>query len=560
MTSLLHPRRLSHRALCAILAALMLVSPTPLLAQQPAAATSAGSALDASFILPDACAVIVCRPAQILSSPFAQLMPTEILQAAMMKQTGLDPLAAEQVVLSITPPMAGPPSFSLHSKFSGPVAFKSEVIPMPLNEEQIDGKRLLRNAADPTAPSFYFPDASTLVAANQPAITALTSASRAEPAGVAKTFIAADRGDDLMAMIDIATLRPLIGMGLAQAPIPPQFAEFAQIPNLVKTLALRVNLSHAAPSELVAIANSEADAAALEGLFTKAKQIMASQQAAQTQQLLASDDPIEQATGRYSERMAKHWDEQMQLQREGAKITLFRIDPSQGEAHQLVYVAVIGVLVALLLPAIQAARSAARRNSSMNNIKQILLGMLNYESARASYPAQANFSSEGKPLLSWRVHLLPFMEQQALYRQFHLDEPWDSDHNKALISQMPEVYLDPASKHTPPDGLTNYLAPSGPTALMNGSDKGTNIRAITDGTSNTIAVVQVSDERAVPWTKPEDWSFDAVAPVAGLGGLSPNVFLAGFCDGHVTAIAMTLDPTVLRALTTTAGGEVVNAP
>jgi hypothetical protein len=557
MTSLLHPRRLSHRALRAVLAALMLISPTPMLAQQPIAAAPAASALDASFILPDACAVIVCRPSQILSAPFAQLMPTEILQAAMMKETGLDPMAAQQVVLSITPPMAGPPSFSLHSKFSGPVAFKSEVFPMPLNEEQLGGKRLLRNAADPTAPSFYFPDASTLVAANQPAITALISASRAEAGPFAKTFIAADQGDDLMAMVDVATLRPLIGMGLAQAPIPPQFAEFAQVPNLVKTLVLRVNLSHAAPSELVAIANSEADAASLEGLFAKAKQIMASQQAAQTQQLLASEDPIEQATGRYSQRMAKHWDEQVQIDRDGAKITLFRIDPSQGEAHQLVYVAVIGVLVALLLPAIQAARMAARRTQSMNNLKMIMLSMLNYESALGAYPTQAKYSADGKPLLSWRVLVLPFIEENALYQQFHLDEPWDSEHNKALIPLMPAVFLDPASKHTTADGLTNYLASSGPGALMNGTSAGTPIRTITDGTSNTIAVVQVSDERAVPWTKPEDWSADAPNPVAGLGGLSPNIFLAGFCDGHVMAVAQTLDPTVLRSLTTIAGGEAV---
>jgi hypothetical protein len=559
MTSLLQVRRPSHRALCALLAALMIISPTPMLAQQPAAATSDGSALDASFVLPDACAVIVCRPAQIFSAPFAQLMPTEILQAAMVKETGLDPLNAQQVILSITPPMAGPPAFSLHSKFSGPVTFKSEVFPMPLNEEQLGGKRLLRNAADPTAPSFYFPDASTLVAANQPAITALTSTSRAEPAGLAKTFIAADRGDDLMAMIDIATLRPLIGMGLSQAPIPPQFAEFAQIPNLVKTLALRVNLSHAAPSELVAIANSEADAAALEGLFAKAKQIMASQQAAQTQQLLASDDPIEQATGRYSERMAKHWDEQMQLQRDGAKITLFHIDGSQGQSNQLVSIAVIGVLVGLLLPAIQAARQAARRNSSMNNLKQIMLSMLNYESAYGNYPPQAKYSADGKPLLSWRVLVLPFIEENALYQQFRLDEPWDSEHNKALIPLMPAVFLDPASTHAAAEGLTNYLASSGPGALINGTPQGAKMATLRDGTSNTIAVVQVNDEHAVPWTKPDDFSPDAANPTAGLG-ITPQGFLAAFCDGHIRLIDPMTDGDAFKAMLTTAGGEVTPTP
>ena len=128
----------------------------------------------------------------------------------------------------------------------------------------------------------------------------------------------------------------------------------------------------------------------------------------------------------------------------------------------LTMTAVSGILVALLLPGGASRREAARRSQSMNNMKNIMLALLNYESARKAFPAHANYSADGKPFLSWRVHVLPFnLEQQALYDQFHLDEPWDSEHNKTLIARMPEFYLDPSSGRLPAEGRTALLGREG---------------------------------------------------------------------------------------------------
>ncbi|MCL4191413.1 MAG: DUF1559 domain-containing protein, partial [Thermoguttaceae bacterium] len=126
-----------------------------------------------------------------------------------------------------------------------------------------------------------------------------------------------------------------------------------------------------------------------------------------------------------------------------------RLDLFSTKGQPAMQTATIGVLVALLLPAVQAAREAARRSQSMNNLKQIGLAMHNYYDSYRTLPAQANYDPQGKPLLSWRVQLLPFLEQQALYAQFHQDEPWDSAHNKTLIDKMPPVYRSASSKSPP---------------------------------------------------------------------------------------------------------------
>jgi len=112
----------------------------------------------------------------------------------------------------------------------------------------------------------------------------------------------------------------------------------------------------------------------------------------------------------------------------------------------LVVIAIIGVLVALLLPAVQAAREAGRRNAAANELKQIAIAMHNYHDTNKHFPARTIRDAEGKALLSWRVAVLPYIDQIDLYNQFHLDEAWDSPHNKSLIGKMPSLFADPNPK------------------------------------------------------------------------------------------------------------------
>lgn len=214
------------------------------------------------------------------------------------------------------------------------------------------------------------------------------------------------------------------------------------------------------------------------------------------------------------------------------------------------------VMVALLLPAVQAARDAARRTASLNNLKQLALCWHIYHDSHRAFPSDI-YSEDGKPLLSWRVKILPYLEERALYEQFHLDEPWDSPHNKPLLAHMPNVFHQPQSINRPQDGVTRYLAPSGDDAILNGDKKST-IAMVRDGTSNTIMLVTVPDEAAVPWTKPEDFDASTQNLHDALLPAGTRQFQAAFCDGSVRNIAASVSEMVLRAVITPRGGEVVN--
>jgi hypothetical protein len=191
-------------------------------------------------------------------------------------------------------------------------------------------------------------------------------------------------------------------------------------------------------------------------------------------------------------------------------------------------------------------------------MKDILLAMHKYIGSNGRLPAAASFGKDGKPLLSWRVHLLPFLGQGDLYKEFRLDEPWDSAHNKKLLARMPEVYRSFNVKLNR-EGKTVFVLPVGPQTAFSGGPKGPRFsQDFPDGTSNTVLVVTADDAHAVPWTRPEDLRFDPERPNAGLARY-PDGYLVGMADGSVRFLSATVDPKKLLPVFTPSGGEVVPA-
>ncbi|HND56788.1 MAG TPA: DUF1559 domain-containing protein, partial [Pirellulaceae bacterium] len=204
-----------------------------------------------------------------------------------------------------------------------------------------------------------------------------------------------------------------------------------------------------------------------------------------------------------------------------------------------------------------AARRSAARTNAMNNLRQIALAMHNYHDVYRKFPPAASRGKDGRPLLSWRVHVLPFLEQGPLYEKFKLDEPWDSAHNKTLIEKMPRVYAAPGHERLAATGKTVYVVPTGEKAVFSDKD-GMSIAKITDGTSNTLMTVQVPASRAVIWTQPADWEYDVKNVLDRLVEDGEQGFLAGLCDGSVRFISRSIDPKTLLKLLQANDGQVID--
>lgn len=198
------------------------------------------------------------------------------------------------------------------------------------------------------------------------------------------------------------------------------------------------------------------------------------------------------------------------------------------------------------------AEQAAIQEDVINQLKTIGLALHHYYDVNKSLPAPAILSPKGNLLLSWRVAILPYLNEQALYNEFDLTQPWDSKKNLPLVDKMPAVFKSALSRA--PAGTTVYLTPRGESTAFSGP-YGINFRRIIDGTSNTIAVVEAADDLATPWTKPGDWPFNPGAPAAALGGHFPGTIFTLFCDGSVHTLENSIDKDVLRALFTCSGRE-----
>ena len=255
--------------------------------------------------------------------------------------------------------------------------------------------------------------------------------------------------------------------------------------------------------------------------------------------------------------MLDEWLADLPLKREGAELTTSVTTSSAGGA----YVGLAPVAVGLLLPAVQKVREAAARVADSNNLKQIGLAFHVYHDHFGKMPAAAWGQGPGgqpaaKPGLSWRVALLPYLEQDNLYRQFKLDEPWDSDHNKKLVPLMPKVYLSLNAPLTVP-GVTYYKVFVGGGAAFDPDPKKVrHFELFTDGVSNTVLVAEGGEP--VPWTKPDDFAFDPKGPLPDLSRAGRRVISVLMADGSVRTVDLDrVSEKTLKLVIQAADGQVI---
>jgi hypothetical protein len=206
-------------------------------------------------------------------------------------------------------------------------------------------------------------------------------------------------------------------------------------------------------------------------------------------------------------------------------------------------------------------RESAPRAQCINNQKQLLLALHNYHEAYNAFPPAYIADATGKPMHSWRVLILPYLEQDALYNEYDFDEPWNGPNNIKLLDKMPVVFACPTGPY--PTKLTSYVAIRGPGTIFPGRSW-TRVEDMTDGTGDTLMLVEAVNAQ-VPWSVPQDldvrtMSFRINDPKCpSISSKHPGGANVSCADGSCRFLRESISPGNVRALMTIAGGEGITA-
>lgn len=479
-----------------------------------------------------------------------ELWPWEVLDIAAKEQFGIQLDQIEAIDGMVLMPSPDPEfGLSIRTKVPFDIAALSDQILTPVEQGAKDSQIRFRDFSENPLMRVMQREPQRVLLGTQGALRRMTS-SRLQPGG---EFIGLVQNSPAMfkMAVNFESLRDLVSAFVLteENQIPPELSEeMEQIIDLTDNVLVEL-YRDPANALRASLGTSGADKTELlsKSLLRIRRQLTELVMEQSTQEMEFDDSvsvEMKQAMTSYMNRIRKYIDNESMWSIQEDRVVM------QFESSMLVNYQIIGVLSGLLLPAVQAARESARQMQSSNNLKQIMLAMHNFHDANGRFPAQAIAQGDGKPLLSWRVAILPYLGEQALYNQFHLDEPWDSPHNIELLEQMPKFFRNPSNP--PSAGMTTYLVPMGKGVGL--SSEGLKMQEITDGTSNTLAVLDVDPQFGVPWTKPDDLDIRQNEVLDWLRAEGSN---AGFFDASVRLIDLEIDTEVLEALMTRAGGEII---
>ncbi len=497
----------------------------------------------------------------ILKHLYDALLPIEVADVEVREKIGIGLTEIQRIRFIVTPPgPSGAPTIGGVVDLAGEINVKEKLAAGTLGVEEVpgpDNKPMMMLRINGSPPWFMRQTGpkQVIMGMTPPSVIQLSSGTASGGTGRINELVAENKTASLLNVIAaIEPVRPMLIQAVnanaskVQETLPPQFHDVLQIPEWLDSISIRSALANNELETKVSIQMiDDASAIKMHNLMTRGVEFGFQMVQQSMKQRPEGSAAAQTALSRYFARLEKGLNE-MVPPVDGKEIAMtMKGTQSIGST---------GILVGLLLPAIQASREAARRMSGANNLKQIGLALHNYHDAFKKFPPRYSVDAQGKPLLSWRVHLLPFLDQQALYEKFHLDEPWNSPHNSKLITEMPSVYLMPGGTG---NGKTNYLAFDADGGGWEDAQQ-LRLRDFLDGTSNTILVAEANRSAEVFWTNPTDLAFDGNAPKNGLSSARPGGFNVLFCDGSVRFLNDNINEAILKGLVTRNGGEVINAP
>lgn len=490
----------------------------------------------------DALGVFALRPAQLLAEP--AFKPARALIAEEQKENpgfaraGLLPADLQSVMAIYLPLQPGKREQRLYQYAvvvqTGPV-LKRELlqqrISQPNSVETSYRGKSFRTSSSPAGKSLLFLDDHTFILADQDSALKRVIDQQQNPQGQKwKKRLQAMASKSMAGGVDVSLLRSLSGAGQMD-PLTQRVLAWPMLAPLwqnteIATLGITVQKELSLELTFEQKNDSAQIKQSLEGLLLLGINTIRQFQITRTKM----KRPLRPEQEAYLKELEQFLTE-TQVTQNNTRVT-FASSINQGLLSQM---------VELTIPAFLQARAAARRARSQNNIKLIMLALHSYFLDHGHFPPAVVLGPDGKTPHSWRVELLPYLDQQALYDKYRLNEPWDSPHNLKIAETVVPVFHCPGSKK--PANSSYFVIVGNETAF--GKKEGVSLKEMTGGTNQAIAVVEA--ERDVPWTRPEDITYDG-KKVPKFGGYHPGGFLVGMSDGSVKFISDLLDDAALKTL------------
>ncbi len=423
---------------------------------------------------------------------------------------------------------AGPPPpplaaiLTLDTEANRPEIVKSVL--REATEETHEGQTLFQNETS----AVWFADDKTVVCGPIDTVKKMVVTKQSGKPGTPKILSQLQLGADFTFAFDVASQTALMEQA---AQLNPMLALVLQ----VKSLALQITVTGVTDDKLLELVVTTNDEQAASLISQIATGNLAQAKLGLGQFPFPDETDEDKAIRKLIEKLVKSAD----IKQNGDRIE-FLVPVPEG----------FDKLPDLMKPALLKARAEAEARTKMNGLKQIGLAFHNYHDVNSKFPG-AGRSADGKAGLSWRVHLLPYLDQGALYNQFKLDEAWDSDHNKTLIEKMPALFHVDGVTEAGKTSLHVFTGAGAPFA----DDAIPGIQSFTDGTSNTFLVVQAGPDTADIWTKPGGLDFDPENPIKALGKLTEDLFLVLITDGSVRRMSTDTPAQTLRRLIEHQDGE-----
>lgn len=487
----------------------------------------------------DTLAAVAASPKAMTMNTRLQTMPFELIQSFGLQEFGVDPLSMEAVVGFVVvdnpsapkPPLQRGVIFRLRDNAPANFAWLKR-----MQEEKRGDRTVFKEpgSSPESLCSIELEDRVFFFGTEGALNKVLSREGRSRVAGM----IRSDRQKgQIISAADIAAMRPLLKLALQESPrLPPPLEALKQLPPDTDNIRLSLDLSIGLGVMLSLFANDEQ--AANKSLAAIAEAIDFGFEILQENVLSGLSRSVDVPTQKYAQRMTNRMRGQIQP-RVRANHVLIQTNLVEG--------AFAPAAVAMLLPAIQSARGAAKKTIEANNLKLIGLALHNDHLVRRTFIPASGLRGN----LSWRVHLLPYLDHADLYGQFKLDEPWDSPHNKTLIPQMPDLFRVQGAE----PGTTSIHVLLGPGTLFGDGTVARSLSDITDGSSNTILAVQAGPNVAETWTKPGGLRVTSATTISALGNIGDQ-FQVLRADGSVYQEEKRADSRELFKAFTHAGGEV----